>query len=179
MNTRSLTNYLEKLNKFYDFAIQEQIPDINKLEQEQIDQFSEQEKGKPNFGFVYRTINLCRQVTFVQASEILWDANIWYLERFQFADSRKNPARSIKTISFIEILHKENRHLCQRYMKYCLGITHLAVKNIAAEYTILKNFLIWLQQEKAISVKNADSNIMEKYFRLLDSKNIKEGTIKN
>ena len=60
-------------------------------------------------------------------------------------------------------------------MKYCLGITHLAVKNIAAEYTILKNFLIWLQQEKAISVKNADSNIMEKYFRLLDSKNIKEG----
>ena len=64
-------------------------------------------------------------------------------------------------------------------MKYCLGITHLAVKNIAAEYTILKNFLIWLQQEKAISVKNADSNIMEKYFRLLDSKNIKEGTFNN
>ena len=25
VNTRSLTNYLEKLNKFYDFAIQEQI----------------------------------------------------------------------------------------------------------------------------------------------------------
>lgn len=80
VNTRSLTNYLEKLNKFYDFAIQEQIPDINKLEQEQIDQFSEQEKGKPNFGFVYRTINFCRQVTFIQASEILWDANIWYLD---------------------------------------------------------------------------------------------------
>lgn len=27
--------------------------------------------------------------------------------------------------------------------------------------------------------KNADSNIMEKYFRLLDSKNIKEGTFNN
>ena len=87
VNTRSLTNYLEKLNKFYDFAIQEQIPDINKLEQEQIDQFSEQEKGKPNFwvcisynqslqtgniytGFgntvgceylVFRAVSICRQ----------------------------------------------------------------------------------------------------------------------
>ena len=64
-------------------------------------------------------------------------------------------------------------------MKYCLGITSSKV-NIAAEYcNILKKFLDIDTAEKAISVKMQTGNIMEKYFRLLDSKNIKEGTFNN
>ena len=89
---------------------------------------------------------------------------------------RINPAKPIRTISFIEIEDKENRKYLQKYMKYCLGITHLTIGVIYSEFTHIRNFMVWLEKNDPQDVRHIVEETMKAYFRCQDQPNIQKRT---
>ena len=55
-------------------------------------------------------------------------------------------------------------------MKYCLGITHLALHVIQKEFYKLQSFVIWLEDTTEISLKQVSENEIKEYFQIIDYK---------
>mgnify|MGYP006980041683 CR=1 FL=1 len=89
-----------------------------------------------------------QRILFVQSKDINWEANVWYLERFQFDATRYDPTRPVKRISFLDIANKDNREYLKMYVKYQLGLTGLSVQNIWGWVYITKDFLWFLNKEE-------------------------------
>lgn len=92
--------------------------------------------------------DLIQRILFVQSKDINWEANVWYLERFQFDAACYDPTRPVKRISFLDILDKDNREYLKMYVKYQLGVTSCSVQNIWGRVYIVKAFLRFLDKEK-------------------------------
>lgn len=159
---------LTALKSIYEFCIKEQIQDIERLEQKQIDQFRSSILHKQEQKYALNILDQCRKILFTEADEIHWHANVWYLERFHFEKTRTNPTNPVKTISFIEVGDIENRKYLQHYMKYCLGLTRLTIGVIRSEFTRVRNFMVWLERNEPQSVRYISESTMGKYFRYLD-----------
>lgn len=76
---------LSGLQTLYDFCTEKEIPDIEKMDAAQVqeydaylDRHSTSESRKQQLP---PSLNFCRKTTFLQSEEIHWDANVWYLER--------------------------------------------------------------------------------------------------
>lgn len=69
----------------------------------------------------HQIVDKVQRILFVQSKDINWEANVWYLERFQFDATRYAPTRPVKRSSFLDISDKDNREYLKMYVKYQLG----------------------------------------------------------
>lgn len=92
------------------------------------------------------------------------------MERLYLEEYRVNPSNPVKTISFMSIERTDNRELVQEYIKYCLGITHLALSVIHTEFYRIQKFVVWLEETTEINLKQVSENEIKKYFQIIDYK---------
>ena len=164
--------YLAPLRYFYMYCIDEGISDLTQLEQNQIDEYIRKAKAEPLVKNRYHQIvDKVQRILFIEAKDINWEANVWYLERFQFDVTRYNPTRPVKRISFLDIADKENREYLKKYVKYQLGVTGASVQNIWARTYITKAFLRFLDQEK-LAVDKLTAAEIDLYMRKLQEEDV-------
>lgn len=176
LNKKTRRRNLLALRKFYDFCAESRIEDIEKLELRQIHEFKESLSGKQEQEATMRVVDISRKAVFLEADEIHWDANVWYLERFHFESTRINPASPVSSLSFAEVVHIGNRGLLQQYMRYGLGITHLSISSLRYEMDMVKKFLRWLDGRTGISADacRVDHGTIGDYFQARDASGIKD-----
>lgn len=123
--------YLLPLRWMYEFCVEEGIDDIERLELEQIKKLETIVARKvANVKNSMQIVDNSRKILFMSGKEIHWYANVWYMERFNFAPERVNPSNPVQRLSFYEVTNERNRELLQEYMKYQVGIGDLALGNI-------------------------------------------------
>lgn len=156
---------LNALKRLYQYCIGRGVANLEYLETADTKDFldtTEKEREQNQ-----HIINASRKFLFLEAEDILWDAPIWYLERFRFESARVNPAGMVQRISFLEVTQKRNRELLQQYMRYCLGVTNLTIGNIRSEFNMVRRFLAKLQEQMAQDVCYATADDMKWYFHTL------------
>ena len=114
----------------------------------------------------HQIVDKAQRILFVHSKDINWEANVWYLERFQFDAFRYDPTRPVKRISFLDILDKDNREYLKMYIKYQLGVTSYSVQNIWARVYITKAFLRFLDKEE-LKVEKLTAAEIDWYMQLL------------
>lgn len=176
MSKKDRSDYLTALKRLYEFCIKEQVADIESLELRQIDKFRDSIQYWREQDFAMRILEQSRKILFVESDEVYWNANVWYLDRFHFERARVNPTSPVQTISFIEVTDKENRKYLQQYMKYCLGVTHLAISNIQSEFNRIRSFVVWLEKNHLQGVRDVSEDTVDRYFRYQERNRIKEET---
>lgn len=88
------------------------------------------------------------------------------MDRFQFDETRYDPTRPVRRISFLDIADRKNREYLKIYIKYQLGVTGISVQNIWARTYITKAFLRFLDQEK-LAVDQLIAAEIDLYMRKL------------
>ena len=102
----------------YEFCVEEGIDDIERLELEQIKKLETIVARKvANVKNSMQIVDNSRKILFMSGKEIHWHANVWYMERFNFAPERVNPSNPVQRLSFYEVTNERNRELLQEYMK--------------------------------------------------------------
>ena len=125
--------HLHRLKGLYGFCADRGIGDIDGIEPAQADEFEGLMRASGEKRTASGIIDLCRKALFMQAAEIRWDANVWYMERLHLQPERTNPANPVKRLSFLEVAHKGNRELLKKYMRYGIGVTNLSVSMLQME----------------------------------------------
>ncbi|SHJ31232.1 tyrosine-type recombinase/integrase [Hespellia stercorisuis] len=174
MNTSIRNGKLEALKTLYAFCIREQVRDLEGLEQKHIARFQAGIAQKQKQATAMQVLDQSRKILFMGSKEINWNANVWYLERFHFEKTRTNPTNPVRTFSFLEVAHRQNKRYLQQYMKYCLGVTHLAVSVIQIELILVRNFIVWLEQKEVHNVCCVAEATIERYFKKQEQLDIKE-----
>ena len=176
MRNKLCTLYLQTLNRIYKFLIREGITDIENMEAEQVENLFKLQNNEKDRTLCKRVLNLSWQIIFVDAKEVNWNANIWYMERFHFEKSRVNPAHAVKRLSFMEVANRENRGLLKLYTKYMLILTKLAISVINTELIDVRRFLHWVDNETDSNIITQSAELTKKYFSLLNEKDIQAFT---
>lgn len=117
--------YLYPLKLFFAYAVKRGIKDIQYMEQEDLDNFRIylEKLGDTKIQEHVQILTSIRKVIFLSSGEVCWKTNVWFLERFQFAEDRCNPAREIQSISFLSVKDFKNRELLKVYMRYLLAVS--------------------------------------------------------
>lgn len=163
-----LTKRLSGLLDVYHYCCDHDIEDVEQMELSQAQKFTAQARHSYDKGI----IEYCRKSLFLQREEIPWEAPVWYLERFRLQPERVDPSNPVKRISFLEVVNKRNRRILQKYFRYALGVTNLAIGNIRTEHTYVRNFLVWLNQPEDTDVCSATPEQMNDYFKELQKKSL-------
>lgn len=143
--------YLLPLRWMYEFCVEEGIDDIERLELEQIKKLETIVARKvANVKNSMQIVDNSRKILFMSGKEIHWYANVWYMERFNFAPERVNPSNPVQRLSFYEVTNERNRELLQEYMKYQVGIGDLALGNIRNQLCYIKKFLVYFNTLESI-----------------------------
>lgn len=149
------------------------VRDIEILEMAQIEKYQsslrQKYKGKKIPPAYEHIIGIARRAVFLGAEEIHWQANIWYLERFHISERRKDSSKSLESVSFLEIVNRENRKYAQEYMKYELGIMGQALSTVTGRYRFVRNFLIGIDK----NVCQCTHEDIENYIKKLQE-NVRE-----
>lgn len=147
---------LTALQYLYKYSIQMRIIDLEVITLEQEKEFAAYlPQGIPKGRLVslFGIIESCRRILFLQAEQIHWHAQVWYLERFHFSKERRNPSKNVESFSFREITKEENRNFLKEYMRYVLGITDMSLSSIRDRFYEIRKFLQ--------AVDGEDKNICE------------------
>jgi hypothetical protein len=136
---------LVPLKLLYLYCAGAGIPDIEAMEQEDVDGFKKSLQGKcgTKTKVYMQIINSTRRFLFLSSPKTNWDANVWYMDRFTFKLDRLNPAYHIGQFSFCTIKDKENRDLFKSFMKNLIGISHRALNTVQGKYTDVRVFLLF------------------------------------
>ena len=173
-NRERMHAQLGGLLRLYNFCIQEQIEDLEKLAQ--IGRYKdtlETDNQKHYYGGV---TSWCARALFLMNDDINWDANVWYLERLHLSPERLDPAETVTKLSFAEVTHKENRRILQMYIKYNIGITNLAISNIRGELIWLRSFLENIKQPETENIYMVTAEQMDAYFKAEQTREIQADT---
>ena len=162
--------YLRRLKKLYGFCTARKIGDIDGMEIGQAKEFEETMRAEGERNPTAGIVDLCRKALFMQADEIRWEANVWYMERLHLQPERLNPSSPVKKLSFLEIPHEGNRDLLKKYMRYGLGVTNLSVSALRREMTWVRNFLAEMGPQDACSITEKQ---MDSYFGGLAGKGLR------
>ena len=94
------------LQRLYQFCMKHQVADIETMtlakEQQFEQELSEHFRGEKKSA-VFGILRMSRKILFLQAPEIHWNANVWFLERFHFSRERMNPSKPVEWVSFKEV----------------------------------------------------------------------------
>lgn len=142
----TLREHLKGLWRFYQFCVKMQVEDIEQMGLEHVMGYRKQamEERKPREASI---IDTCRRILFLQAEEINWEADVWYLERLCLQPERLDPSNPVVSLSFSEVTHGGNRKLLKKYMQYGLGLTDLSLRYLRGEFIEIRSFLKELQQD--------------------------------
>lgn len=135
---------LTVLSLLYEYCAQKRIADLELMtleEEKQITEYLVKKISLKNLDGVYRIVELCRKILFIQGKQIHWHAQVWFLERFHFSKERLNPSKKVESLSFREISQEENRKYLKEYMRYALGITDMSLSSIQIRFLYIRNFL--------------------------------------
>lgn len=172
--------YLFPLKYLLCYAENSGLQDILKMEEVQEEEFSsllrrQIEKSDVN---VPQFIVFCRKTLFLEAKEINWEANVWYVEKFNISSERYSLSSTIESFSFLDIRLEDNRKMLQEYLKYLFVVTNLNLGTIRIKQTYIKEFLKYLEkQEKAITTIEANS--VKEYFEKLSLQRISPQSYNN
>ncbi|WP_251392219.1 phage integrase N-terminal SAM-like domain-containing protein [Mediterraneibacter agrestimuris] len=166
------------LQRFYQFCVENQVADIETMtlaeEQRFGHELSEHFTGKKK-STVFGIIRMSRKILFLQATEIHWKANMWFLERFHFSKERMNPSKPVEWISFKEVTNLENQKILQKYSRYLFGITDLSISTIRIKLLELRTFLVHFNgEEKPIYVMEAKK--IQAYLERIRNQDTREAT---
>ena len=139
------------LQRFYQFCVKHQVADIETMtldkEQRFEQELSEEFRGKKR-STMFGILQMSRKILFLQAPEIHWQANVWFLERFHFSRERMNPSKPVESVSFKEVTNMENQKILQKYLRYLFGITDLSISTIRIKLLELRTFLAHFNGEE-------------------------------
>lgn len=119
--------FIVPLKLLYGFCIEQGIEDLERLEESDIDAFRKELDGLEvdKTDIYIQIVDNIRKFLFLRAKKTNWDANVWYMERFQLQSDRMNPANPVVRIQFIQVHDLGNRRYFQSYMQYMIGVTSL------------------------------------------------------
>ena len=165
--------YLIPLKYLLCYVENSGLHDILKLDAAQEAEFAfllgkQTEKSNVN---VTKFIAFCRKTLFLEAKEINWEANVWYVEKLNISPKRYSLSSTIDSFSFLDIRLEGNRKMLQEYMRYIFTVTNLNLGTIRIKQTYIKEFLKYLEKhEKAITT--IDANSVKEYFEELSIQRI-------
>lgn len=166
------------LQRLYQFCVEEQVSDIETMTMEEEQRF-EQElsehfcRKKKSMGVA--VIRMSRKILFLQAPEINWNANVWFLERFHFSKERMNPSKPIELVSFKEVTNLENQKILQKYMRYLFGITDLCISTIRIKMLELRTFLVHFNGERS-PIYEVEAEKIQRYLESIQKQDTREKT---
>ena len=166
------------LQRLYQFCVKEQVSDIETMTMEEEQRF-EQElsehfcRKKKSVGVA--VIRMSRKILFLQAPEINWNANVWFLERFHFSKERMNPSKPIELVSFKEVTNLENQKILQKYMRYLFGITDLCISTIRIKMLELRTFLVHFNGEES-PIYEVEAEKIQRYLESIQKQDTNEKT---
>ena len=160
---------LNGLKVVYQFCMQEHIEDLRYITQVQADKLEKYADTAYAKELAERELRECQKYLFCHAKNIygiqqsgIWKDCIW--------NNIESTIQSVKKFSFMGIEKRENREILQEYMKYCLGVTHLAMSGIQAEFYRILAFVMWMEKETAMELKLASETEIKKYFQIIELK---------
>lgn len=159
-NPKTLREHLRGLWRFYQFCLEEQVENIEKMELEKIMDYRKQ-AGKEGQLKAAGIIDACWKILFLQAEEINWDADTWYLERLCLQPERMDPSSPVVSLSFTEVTHGGNRKLLKKYMQYGLGLTDLSLRYLRGEFMEIRSFLKDLEQDACTITEGQIRNYLQ------------------
>lgn len=168
LSPRTRKNKMLALKSFYNFCAKQMIQDVNLIEKEHLQLFQQtlDKQGTQAKTLYMSIVNFCRKNAFVDSEKIMWNASVWYIERFHLTKDRLNESASLESISFMEIHKKQNREILQSYMKYEIGVTGQALSTIVRRFMAVRNFLEFLEDNDILAVECTALEI-EKYAQIL------------
>ena len=146
------------------------LSEEQQFEQELAEEFKGRKKRT-----VFGILRTSRKILFIQASEIHWQANVWFLERFHFSKERMNPSKPIELVSFKEVTNLENQKILQKYLRYLFGITDLCISTIRIKLLELRTFLVHFNGEKK-PIYEMEAEKIQKYLEGIRNQNTREAT---
>lgn len=161
--------FIVPLKLLYEFCIEQGIEDLERLEEMEIELFRNKLKAlEVDKDDIYiQIVDNIRKFLFLRAKKTNWEANVWYMERFNFQSDRMNPANPVVRISFMQVHDKENRRYFQLYLQYMIGVTSLSISNIRFQYYRVSEFLEYCDT-KGVSVLKLTAQDMDEYFKHID-----------
>ena len=164
---------LDALKNLYEFCIKENVDDLQIMTLEAENAFEQklsEKLGRKRERASFGIINLSRKTLFMQAAEINWKANVWYLERFHFSKERVNASSPVESVSFKEVTHAENQTILRKYMRYLFGITDLSISTIQIKFLELRKFLVTFNTEEKPIYQMEDERI-QAYLETIRNRN--------
>ena len=169
----SRNRYLLPLKYLLCYVENSGLQDILKMDADQEAEFAlllRKQMGESNVNAT-KFIAFCRKTLFLEAKEINWEANVWYVEKLNISPERYSLSSTIDSFSFLDIRREDNRKMFQEYLKYLFVVTNLNLGTIRIKQTCIKEFLRYLEeQEKAVITIDAIS--IKEYFEKLSMQRI-------
>lgn len=166
------------LQRFYQFCAKHQVADIEIMtltkEQQFEQELSEEFRGKKR-STMFGILRMSRKILFLQAPEIHWNANVWFLERFHFSRERMNPSKPVEWVSFKEVTNLENQKILQKYLRYLFGITDLSISTIRIKLLELRTFLVHFNGEEK-PIYEVEAEKIQRYLESVQRQDTREKT---
>lgn len=174
------SRYLLPLKCLLCYAENSRLQDILRMDAAQEKEFASilrKQVGESNVNAT-KFITFCRKTLFLEAQEVNWEANVWYVEKLNIAPERHSLSSTIESFSFLDIRLEDNRKILQEYLKYLFTVTNLNLGTIRIKQTYIKEFLKYLEkQEKTIIT--IDDNSVKEYFEKLSIQRISPQSYNN
>lgn len=158
---------LTGLRCLYQFCIRTGVSDIELIESGEKEQFAEELHKLPRTErsqkSMFGILAWIQRHEFLNAKEIHWYANIWYLERIHIAKERINESNPTGCLIFEDVINRKNRELLKKYMKYLIAVSDLSISNIRGKSMYIRNYLKFLD-EKELSIDELSKEIFEIYI---------------
>lgn len=172
------TRYLLPLKYLLCYAENSELQDILKMEADQEEKFSsllKRQIEKPDVN-ASQFISFCRKTLFLEAKEINWEANVWYVERLNIVPERYSLSSTIESFFFLDVFLEDNRKMLQEYMRYLFTVTKLNLSTIRIKQTYTKEFLKYLEEQGKTII---DVNSAKDYFEKLSTQRISPQSCNN
>ena len=124
---------------------------------------------------MFGILQMSRKILFLQAPEIHWQANVWFLERFHFSRERMNPSKPVEWVSFKEVNNLENQKILQKYLRYLFGITDLSISTIRIKLLELRTFLANFNGEEN-PIYEVEAEKIQRYLESVQRQDTREKT---
>lgn len=166
------------LQRLYQFCVVNQVSDIETMTLEEEQKFAlklSEDLGEKKKNAVFGILRMSRKILFLQAPEINWNANVWFLERFHFSKERINPSKPVELVSFKEVTNLENQKILQKYLRYLFGITDLCISTIRIKLLELRTFLVYFNGEEK-PIYEVEAEKIQRYLESIQRQDTREKT---
>lgn len=166
------------LQRLYQFSAKHQVSDIETMtlaDEQQFEQEFSERCGEGKKSTAFNILRTSRKILFLQAPEIHWQANMWFLERFHFSRERMNPSKPVDLISFKEVTNLENQKILKKYLRYLFGITDLSISTIRIKQLELRTFLAHFNGEQK-PIYEMEAEKIQKYLESIQRQDTREKT---